>query len=83
MPYIPQDDRPRFDAALRNLDPQTPGELNYCITKLCLRYVDREGTSYTTLNAVHGALHCADLELYRVVTAPYEDEKIKTNGVVR
>lgn len=59
-----------------------PGELNYAFYTLALRYIDRAGLSYKTLNEVHGVFDCCNKELYRRVTATYEDEKIDENGDV-
>jgi hypothetical protein len=37
---------------------------------------------YANLNEMIGALECCKLELYRILTAPYEDVKIEENGGV-
>lgn len=79
MPYIPQPDRDRLAAGAI---PVTPGELNYCITRLVDGWITRTGLSYTTLNAAIGALECAKLELYRRRAGPYEDAKREANGDV-
>lgn len=84
MPYIDQDARVRLadgDA------PANAGELNYAVTRLVDAYLARsaeaEGrTRYAHLNEAIGVLECAKLELYRRVTAPYEDEKIAESGDV-
>jgi hypothetical protein len=80
MPYIKQEDRTR----LENSDqfPKTAGELNYIVTKLCLYYLNDNGTSYQKINDVIGALEGAKLEFYRRKVAPYEDIKITENGDV-
>ncbi len=59
-----------------------PGELNYAITEMLINYLNRKGVSYTNMNEVIGVLECAKLELYRRMTAPYEDTKIEENGDV-
>ncbi|KKN25215.1 hypothetical protein LCGC14_0886960 [marine sediment metagenome] len=59
-----------------------PGELNYAITEMMINYLNRKGVSYTNMNEVIGVLECAKLELYRRMTAPYEDVKIDENGDV-
>lgn len=59
-----------------------PGELNYAITEMMINYLNRKGVSYTNMNEVIGVLECAKLELYRRMTAPYEDMKIDENGDV-
>ena len=85
MPYIDQEDRSYFDDKLTfNVTGiHTPGELNYCITKLVDHYISvHGGTSYKNINEVIGVLECAKLELYRRIAAPYEDQKIQQNGDV-
>jgi hypothetical protein len=77
MPYIKQVDRQRLEYEL----PQTPGELNYEITNLILKYWDHSG-NYQGINDIIGALEGAKLEFYRRVAAPYEDKKIVENGDV-
>jgi hypothetical protein len=85
MPYINSEDRKFFDEKLsfKVTAIHTPGELNYCITKLVDHYVSvHGGTSYTNINEVIGVLECAKLELYRRIAAPYEDIKLNSNGEV-
>ena len=85
MPYIEQDLRAEY---LKILDPLIeapithPGELNYLVTMMCLSYIDDNGESYETLNAIVGALECDKLEFYRRAVSVYEDEKKKMNGDV-
>jgi hypothetical protein len=81
MPYIKRLDRDKFND-LAALKPGTAGELNYCLTCLCRDFLYREGERYETYDKIIGALECAKLELYRMKVAPYEDQKIKENGVV-
>ena len=85
MPYIRPEQRPSLDEALNDVRPRDEGELNYCITRLCHRYLQSRpgGVRYAHLNAVVGALECSKLELYRRVVGPYEDQKIAENGDVR
>jgi hypothetical protein len=80
MPYIHPRDRERLDFD-HEPDPLTAGELNYCITKLCLRFVSH-GVNYRQINEVVGVLECCKLEFYRRLAAPYEDTKINENGDV-
>lgn len=84
MPYIDREDRVFFDEKLtfKVTALHTPGDLNYCITKLINHYISAHGKSYTTLNAAIGVLECAKMELYRRIAAPYEDQKIQVNGDV-
>lgn len=85
MPYITKELRRTFDRfAADGHHPitSTPGELNYELTLKCLKYLSLHGTSYTTMNAVIGALECCKQEFYRRMAVPYEDQKIKENGDV-
>jgi hypothetical protein len=82
MPYIQRERRRTID-----MDSSVPvmsnaGELNYVLTMTCLDYLHQNGKSYQTLNDIAGALTNANLEMYRRVTAPYEDEKMVENGDV-
>lgn len=80
MPYITEDARARIDEGGK---PETPGELNYAITRLTDNYlVQKGGIRYSHVNEVIGALECAKLELYRRVAGPYEDQKLEENGDV-
>lgn len=80
MPYINAKARERLKSGGR---PETPGELNYAITKLVDEYLIRKGgIKYAHLNEVIGAIECAKIELYRRVAAPYEDQKITEAGDV-
>ena len=89
MPYIKAEDRAKFHlhadhgAEGIKLVADTPGELNYCITVLVTAYLKRKVPfGYQHLNDVMGALTGAQLELYRRVTATYEDAKATQNGDV-
>lgn len=84
MPYISQARRLQLDGAIAMLSGammDSPGELNYVITKLCVAHA-RVAPNYAVHNAVIGALECAKLEYYRRVIAPYESAKIAENGDV-
>lgn len=54
------------------------GKLNYFLFKLAKIY----GMNYKTYRDFIGELEAAKLEIYRRLTAPYEDKKIKENGDV-
>lgn len=84
MPYIKQEDREFFDERLtfNTTALHSPGDLNYCITKLVNHYIAVHGKNYANINAAIGALECAKLELYRRIASPYEDSKIQQNGDV-
>ena len=84
MPYISQKCRAALDADSTDRIarvPFTPGELNYKITQMLVRYLDKDPT-YDRYNAVVGALECAKLEMYRRMVAPYEEIKKAANGDV-
>ena len=78
MPYIKQELREAIRAGGK---AESPGELNYALTLLCLDYLG-DAPKYQSFNDVIGALECCKLELYRRRVAPYEDVKISENGDV-
>lgn len=93
MPYIPQDDRPTYDALIEELakllSQQQPdkrkGHANYVITQIARKAwgVDYpENESYSNYADIIGTLECARLEIYRRWVADYEDKAIAKNGDV-
>jgi hypothetical protein len=85
MPYIKKEDREQFDRAFSfDIDaakfPKNAGELNYVLTKICIRYFKENGGRYQQINDVIGALEGCKLEFYRKLVGPYEDTKIKEIG---
>jgi len=94
MPYIVNDRRKKYANEIEsivnqmNLLPEATsghypaGDLNYIITELIVQTLSRQGIRYQNVNAIVGALECCKLELYRRLIAPYEDEKIDSNGDV-
>jgi hypothetical protein len=63
--------------------PVTPGELNFCITRMCLEYTGANWSpNYALFNEIIGVLECVKQEFYRRAVAPYEDKKIEENGDV-
>lgn len=84
MPYIKQDDRSKFDSAAKSIaaNADCAGDLNYAITVILQTYIKKKGLKYDTLNSVHGMMNACNNELYRRVTAPYEDSCIVRNGDV-
>jgi hypothetical protein len=82
MPYIKKDDRLKLDRNLVFVSPVTVGELNFCVTQLCIDYIKADPISYHRINDVIGALECAKQEFYRRIAVPYETEKIAENGDV-
>jgi hypothetical protein len=85
MPYIRQAQRNRLENILhlfmQNM-PSDAGELNYVISRICDIYIQVKGKNYANLNEVMGVMECAKNEYYRRVVAPYENEKINSNGDV-
>ena len=81
MPYIDQQVRGHLDSG--EFVPERAGELNYVLTRTVEDYLTRQGgISYSNLNEVLGVLTAVQLELYRRLAAPYEDEKRDQNGEV-
>jgi hypothetical protein len=84
MPYIKQEDRKKFDPGIERLAiPETEGDLNYVLTRICHRYLKAVGINYKNYNSVIGVLECAKLELYRQHVGVYENLKIAQNGDVK
>ena len=86
MPYIEQLRRDQLEAYGYDggpiPQPQTAGELNYCITTLIRVYMQDKVKNYALFNSVVGALESCKLEFYRRIVAPYENTKIEENGDV-
>lgn len=78
MPYIKKDKREWLEMDNHAL---TPGELNYLITRLCLKYLGPK-PGYSQYNDIVGALECAKLEFYRRKVSAYENEAMLRNGDV-
>lgn len=79
MPYLERAVRASLDDGRK---PITPGELNYGMSQLVKAYIEVNGVSYTTYNAIAGVLACLSMEVYRRLTAPYEDQKLSETGEV-
>jgi hypothetical protein len=79
MPYIADSCR---EILLPLPEPATVGQLNYVVSKITHGYIEYYGLNYDTINAVIGVLECAKLELYRMVAAPYENQKQAENGPI-
>ena len=82
MPYIKQEDRPKFDEHIEALNREVAcaGDFNYVVSRLGLALIAKLGGRYDHHNTVIGAMECAKLELYRRRTGPYEDGAIAKNG---
>lgn len=81
MPYVDQATRERLDTSC-GPHPQTAGELNYVLTRLCIGYLVDKKLTYALLNEVMGVMSCARAEFYRRVVVPYEQVKCDENGDV-
>jgi len=87
MPYILQEDRPKYEESLSTLigilkeQPveRIDGELNYIITRILK---ESYPLRYFNINRAIGVMEACKLEYYCRVAAPYEDTKIKQNGDV-
>ena len=85
MPYIKKDDRGVLDPFIEDLSRNMlaePGQLNYVITKLLLKYLKACGLRYKSVNEIMGVLSCVTQEFYRRVVVPYENKKRDENGDV-
>lgn len=84
MPYIEKRSQEKINLPLNSLSKNidTVDSLNYCITKFCLKFLNRSINSYLTLNGIIGVLECVKLEFYRRLLSVYEDKKIDENGDV-
>lgn len=80
MPYVDRTVRKALDNGI--MEVSSAGELNYCMTKLALRYLELKGESYQTHAEIISAFEGAKLEWYRKKTAIYEDKKCAANGEV-
>ena len=92
MPYLKPEDRKRI-LVLENIFPDPEklirinaidcaGDLQYAIAEMVHSYLQRHGLNYQHCNDMLGAMSGAYAEFYRVVVAPYEQEKISENGRV-
>ena len=86
MPYISETERNNIheDLCYEGIafTPENAGELNYLVSEMINNYLRKKGVRYANINEMIGALECCKLELYRVIAAPYEDEKADENGEV-
>jgi hypothetical protein len=84
MPYIKQDDRQFHDEHIERLSSAITnvGDLNYCITRLIMKFLLSKGLKYENINAVSGVLQKIQQEFDDRVARPYENLKIKQNGDV-
>lgn len=85
MPYIKQEDRKKFDIKLNELSNliNSDGELNYCVSIIVNKLLNKRGLNYQNLNNLIGSLECIKQEFYRTVVTPYENLKILENGDIK
>lgn len=87
MPYISQDARKTYEAAitplLRIIRNAPPGELTYVLTVITKCWLDSLApVGYTEMAMAVGVLETAKHELMRRCLDPYETGKAATNGDV-
>ena len=84
MPYILDEDRPKFDLAIKALTDiiNAKGDLNYTICELVGRLILKTKISYTQISEWIDGVDGAERELTRRLLDPYEDIKIEENGDV-
>ena len=91
MPYIPQDARPQYDQAIADVtekllalsDDDAKGHLNYVVYSIVKRYLETRGMRYfRAQDFIGGVLTCCQMECYRRLLGPYEDQAIAKNGDV-
>jgi len=84
MPYIEPQLRIKIDETIDELARliNGPGLLNYAMTRLWHRLLKDGSVRYTHLRNIIGDVVMAMLELYRMVAAPYEDQKGTENGFI-
>lgn len=84
MPYIKPENRKVFEKPINEISENiiSDGELNFVITSLLHKELNKRGLNYQNVNDLVGMLECAKLEFYRTVAAPYENIKMDQNGRV-
>jgi hypothetical protein len=84
MPYIKDEDRPKFDEAIETLTSiiEAKGDLNYTICELTGQLILKTKISYTQISEWIDGVDGAENELRRRLLDPYEDLKIIENGDV-
>ncbi|MDD5434887.1 MAG: hypothetical protein PH343_05605 [Nitrospira sp.] len=87
MPYITKKDRTLYNGYIHAFELMhaancTAGELNYLFTGLMHAVIKKQGKKYDVFNKIAGVISCMDKEIYRMLTAPYEDVKRMENGPV-
>lgn len=86
MPYIPDEDRKKYEPQLSELRQRVnggipKGDLTYLVYSLGLEFF-KGRESYTNISTAISCLQDAAEELRRRHLNPYEDQKMKENGDV-
>ncbi len=81
MPYLTKEKKMLVNYADQKI-ATCAGELNYCLSMACYRYLIGKGENYQTYNDIVGALENCKQEFYRRFISGYEDIKIQENGDV-
>jgi len=88
MPYVDQKTREHLEGALDIIECTlyndsnfAPGNVNYVITRLLIRWW-KKNPKYVTICLIVGTLFCVAFEFYRRVAINYEGYKISKNGDV-
>lgn len=84
MPYIKTEDRLKFNTRINEISNliTCDGDLNYVISLLLHKQLEKRGICYQNMNNLMGSIDCAKMEFFRTVIAPYEDKKRNENGSV-
>lgn len=84
MPYIPKEGREKYKDWLKAMPkPESSGEMNYIVTRIVAAFINHMGgVSYNSLMVADGTLDMVKQELYRRISAPYEDRKREEYGDV-
>ena len=91
MPYIPQDQRTQYEQTIQDVvdkllkleDNDAKGHLNFVVYSIIKRYLEKRGMRYfRAQDFIGGVLTCCQMECYRRLLGPYEDQAIEKNGDV-
>ena len=90
MPYIKEEDRPKFDEVLSELPPmETAGALGYVVARVLDAYLmhradqDTEGKlRFQYQGEVYGILESIKLDYFHCVQEPYENDVRARTGEV-
>lgn len=84
MPYIEKFLRPQYAEAIEDLAKKIniKGDFNYVMCELLGQLILKGKIGYTTVSEWIDAMVDAEAEARRILLNPYEDQKIKENGMV-